>query len=139
MVENTDKPVSGTVIRVEVKVVCSDKSPYTSTSSESLLEGNYRIIASGMDISKYTVKVKDPSKLAYNGGSDVELLKEEDLEISYKAKGQTTPTVLSSSDYEIVSITNNRFIGTATVTVRGKGAYGGTKTFTFKIAARSLK
>lgn len=139
VVKDSDKPVSGTVIRVEVKVVCSDKSPYSSISSESLLEGNYRIIASGMDISKYTVKVKDPSKLAYNGGNDVELLKEEDLEISYKAKGQTTPTVLSSSDYEIVSITNNRFIGTATVTVRGKGAYGGTKTFTFKIAARSLK
>ena len=45
---------------------------------------------------------------------------------------------LGKDDYEIVSISSNRFLGTASVTIRGKGKYGGTNTFKFKIGARSI-
>ena len=49
-------------------------------------------------------------------------------------------TLISGTDYEIVknSYTNNVKKGTASVTIVGKGNYGGTKTVKFKITARKL-
>ena len=131
-----DRPQPGTVIRVAVKVKCSGKSNYTSDAEGTVLTGLYRIIDSGRDISKYTVKVKDPSKLAYAGGDEILPLKGDDLIVSRKVSGKVE--TLTASDYEIVSIKNNRLVGKATVTIRGKGLYGGTKTFTVKIGARSM-
>ncbi len=49
------------------------------------------------------------------------------------------PTILGASDYSIVSITNNTGVGTATLMIRGIGEYGGTKTISLKITAKSLK
>ncbi len=42
-------------------------------------------------------------------------------------------------DFEIVSYTNNKKVGTAKVTVKGIGNYGGTKTLSFKINKRLLE
>ena len=46
--------------------------------------------------------------------------------------------ILKSNDYEIVSITKNKLIGKATVILRGKGSYGGTCKFTFKVTKRNF-
>lgn len=45
---------------------------------------------------------------------------------------------LTEDDYTIVSYVNNRKKGTAKVTIRGIGEYGGTKTINFTIKARKL-
>ncbi len=45
---------------------------------------------------------------------------------------------LHNGDFEIVSYSNNIEQGTATVTLQGIGAYGGTKTVTFKIEKRNM-
>ncbi len=47
-------------------------------------------------------------------------------------------TRLTVDDYEIVSYKNNVAVGNATVVLRGKGNYGGTKTVTFKIKRNSI-
>lgn len=49
-------------------------------------------------------------------------------------------TLIFGTDYEIVenSYANNIKKGTATVTIVGKGNYGGTKTVKFKIKAQKL-
>ena len=48
-------------------------------------------------------------------------------------------TELNNTDYEIIGYSNNTKIGTAKVTIKGVGNYGGTKTVTFKIQAKSAK
>jgi uncharacterized repeat protein (TIGR02543 family) len=47
-------------------------------------------------------------------------------------------TTLSARDYEIVSCTNNLRAGTAKITIKGNGAFKGTKTVNFKIVAKKL-
>ncbi len=137
-ISDTDKVKAGTLIRVVAKVSCSASSFYTSDNTTKTLEGYYKVIDKDKDISKFSARVIDASGLSFDNGKDVSLFKEENIEVSYKAKGKTAPVKLSSSDYEIISIKNNKFIGTASVTIRGKGEYGGTKTFTFRISARSM-
>ncbi|MCR5450159.1 MAG: hypothetical protein K6F23_12290, partial [Solobacterium sp.] len=50
---------------------------------------------------------------------------------------KTTPLELDTH-YEIVGYTNNIKKGTAKVTFRGKGEYGGEKTVSFKIGQRNI-
>ena len=47
-------------------------------------------------------------------------------------------TILKNSEYDIVSIRNNRFIGTVTVEIAGKGKYGGKKKVTLPLNKRKL-
>ena len=58
--------------------------------------------------------------------------------VNTKKYAKSGKTVLDSSDFEIVSYANNVNKGTATVTIKGVGNYGGTKTVTFKITQRSF-
>ncbi len=53
-------------------------------------------------------------------------------------KPKVTVKNLSSKNYT-VSYKNNKKVGTATVTIKGKGNYTGTKTLTFKIKKRYIK
>lgn len=140
VVQATDKVAPGTVIKVNLTVKCSEKSSYTSAENGTVLTGYYRVIDNATNISKFSVKVKDLKKLAYNDSKAVMPLKASDIEISYKKKvgGKNTTIVLDPSDYEIVSISNNKLIGKATVVIRGKNEYGGEKTFSFNIKARSF-
>ncbi|MBR6485847.1 MAG: Ig-like domain-containing protein [Lachnospiraceae bacterium] len=46
---------------------------------------------------------------------------------------------LDPTDYDIAGYENNVNIGTARVTIRGRGKYGGTQTFSFKIARTKMK
>ncbi len=139
-VKATDKVAPGTVIKVNLTVRCSEKSPYISDVNGTTLTGYYRIINTATDISKFTVKIKALNKLAFNDSKAIMPLKSSDLEVTYKKKvgGKNTTVALDSSDYEIVSITNNKLIGKATVVIRGKNEYGGQKTFTFNIKAKSF-
>lgn len=117
----TDRPLSGAVIKITVK----GKGSY-----EGEVTGTFRIIAKGMNISRAKVIVK--SKLYYTGEKIT--LSKGDLEVKMGA------ITLESDQYEILedSYVNNLKQGTAKVTIKGKGEYGGTKTISFKINAQSM-
>ncbi|MBO4919597.1 MAG: InlB B-repeat-containing protein [Erysipelotrichaceae bacterium] len=115
-VRKNDILQANTIINVKVK----GTGNYTGTK-----EGSYRIVDES--IAKATVSIG----VQYYTGKPVVLSKAD-------IKVKLGKTVLSSSDYDIVSYSNNTDPGTATVTIRGKGHYGGSKTVSFKIRQRSL-
>lgn len=119
----------GQIIEARLKVTCPDSSQYTG---EAVLKGYYRVIYSDKDISTATVELKNADALEYSDGDEVIPLKSSDLTVKL---GKVS---LKATDYEIVSVTNNRFVGTATIEIVGKGAYGGRKTATVKIVKRNL-
>ena len=127
---NEDLVTAGTTVEIKLTVTCSERSPYKAGTYT--LSGSYRVLGPGMDITKATVKIKDPSKLSFSNGKAIIPIKDEDLIVKLGKK------TLSTDDYEIISVTGNRFLGTARVKIRGKGSYGGTKAFTFKVCSRPL-
>jgi len=137
---DTEVP-EGALIKVSVVVKCSEKSPYSSASNGTELVGYYRVIEKSKDLSqsKFKATLRNPSKFVYDDGNEVIPLKSEDIFVYYmegKEKVEVSP-----NEYEIVSVTNNTKIGKATVVIRGKHSifgYGGTKTITFNIGAKSL-
>ena len=110
-------------------------SPTEDVSAEAIIEGKGEY--SGKKTLKFTIgperkvksakigKIKDQ---AYTGKA----LKPE-LNITYKGQ-----ELVQGKDYT-VSWKNNKKIGTATVTVTGKGFYIGKKTATFKIVPKAVK
>ncbi len=118
--DNTIIP-TGTVVTATVK----GRGEYYGTISAS-----FRIVSGS--ISKAKVKVANKT---YTGRS-VKLDKEKDF-ISISLGSDP----LSKSDFEIVpgSYVNNEECGTAKVTIRGTGKYGGTKVVSFKIVKKSMK
>ena len=133
-VEDDDIIPAGTVIKVTVTVKVSDKTPKSPyNAGTTTLTGYYKILEKGKDIKSATVKIRDAGKLTYDNAKQIIPLKESDLTVTLNK------TVLKPSDYEIVSVKNNRFPGTATVEIRGTGEYGGTKIFTFKIGVRAIR
>ena len=97
------------------------------------LKGNYagkisktfRIVSASIAKATVTIPVQ------YYTGSTVYLNKS-DIKMKVGTK------VLTENDFDIVSYTGNTYRGTATVTLQGKGEYGGTKTVKFTISQRSL-
>lgn len=134
VVQDLDRVLPGTVIKVEVGVRFSENSPY-SRGGAATLEGYYKVVDSQYDISKSKVTVRNAEKLSFNNGKSVEITAD-DLEVTLKSGNAVR--VLNADDFEIVSVKNNKFLGTASVVLRGVGNYGGTKSFTFKIKAKSL-
>ncbi len=133
----TDKVPAGTTIEVAVPVkISSAKSPYKADKAE--LTGCYKVIDKSMDISKFVVQIKDESKskLSFHNGDEIKLTKH-DLVVGVKSGKTVVP--IDEQYYEIQSITGNRFLGTATITVVGKGNYGGSKKITCKVTAKSMK
>lgn len=114
----TDLIPMGTILRVEVRV--SNPKNYIGKAY-----GLYRIVQA--DISKAKVKV-DPQE--YTG----RMKKPGKDQIHVTLNG----VILGDSDYEIEKYENNVNQGTAKVTIRGIGRYGGTKTVNFKIQKREL-
>ena len=89
------------------------------------MQGEYRIVAGS--IAKASVKVENQ---IYTGepvepGKDAVTVK----------VGKVT---LTADDYDIISYSNNVKKGTATMIIRGKGNYGGTKTVKFTIKSKGL-
>ena len=69
-------------------------------------------------------------------GSEITLSKDQITLTIGKDKNQET---LTEDDYDIVGYKNNIRKGTATVILKGKGKYAGTRNLTFKITARDFK
>ncbi len=109
---------AGTVVTATV----TGKGNYTGSQS-----ANFRVV--GADIAKASVKIGDKS---YTGRPVT--ITEED--IAYIKMGKNID--LTDEDYIIDpdSYVNNINTGTAKVTIKGKGNYGGTKVVSFKIVKR---
>ncbi len=125
-----------TVIKVTVSVLSSGASPYSTGGAKKDISGTYKVIAAAKNIKSVKVALKPGVKTSFNNGEAISITAK-DLIVSIK-QGKVFAGLNENTDYEVVSVKNNRFLGTATVTIKGKGQYGGTKTFTFKIGARSI-
>ncbi len=140
----TDKVPLGTYINVTVSVTCDYKSPYLSKSRGTELKGSYRLVQKGFDIKSAKVSLDQELVKAgffnYKDAESIVPLKVGELIVSMTIKEDNKKVTynLEPAEYEIVSVENNRFLGTAKVTLKGKGRFYGTKTFTFKIGARSF-
>ncbi len=118
-VDKTDIIPVDTVIRVTVKAIAG--SGYTNTVS-----GEYKITKASIVSAKVSIPVQTYT------GKPIKLNKS-DIKVSIKG------ATLGEDDYDIVSYSNNTQKGTAKVTIRGKGNYGGLKTQTFNIKAKGFK
>ena len=116
---------AGSVMKVTVTLAGDN---YEGTISET-----YRILSKDHDISKATFKV---AAKAYTGAF-VELEEKDITKAELKISRVPTP-LKYNVDYEIKGYEKNTNKGTAKVTFVGKGNFGGEKTVTFKIGARSV-
>jgi len=120
VLDKYDTPKAGDVLTVTV----IGKGNYSGEIS-----AKFHINEKGKSLSSAKVTVnKEP---IYNGEKIT--LSKDDLVVKI---GKNT---LTADDYEIIQYKNNLKKGTATVILRGKGLYGGTKKFTFKIKAYTMK
>ena len=119
----------------EIYVIAEAKDTKNLTANTATKPVNFVV---GENIAKAKVKLTVKSK-PYTGAKVT--LKDEDLEVTLKIKGQKTPETLkmSDGDFKIVSYSNNINKGTATAVIQGTGKYSGTKTIKFKITAKEMK
>ncbi len=120
VIDKKDIIPAGTVICVTV----TPKGNYTGEP----LTGEYAIKT--YDISGAAVTI--PAQI-YTG-KPITFDKNDPKQITVKVKGK----VVDPDQFEIVSYQNNVAKGTATVIIRGKDNYGGTKKVTFKINAKKF-
>ncbi len=147
IVSPDDKLKEGTVIELSVTVRIMEyddefrtkQSPYYATGKGYSQEykAYYRVTGTSTNISKATAKIKTGVTFSYKNGALNVPLKSTDIEV-YFTKNKKKQ-YLTEDDYEIVSVTNGILPGTATVTIKGKKFYSGTKKFTFKIDGKDLK
>ncbi|MBR2670388.1 MAG: hypothetical protein IKE36_11405 [Solobacterium sp.] len=102
---------------------------YSGDEDEHWIHMNYRIVTKAKKISSAKVKVNG-SKAVYLG---------DNWDIVPPITVTIGKVILGEEDYEIIDIRNNWLIGTASMTIRGKGEYWGTKKITFKITKTPLK
>lgn len=117
IVSANDIPTKNTIIRVNIE----GKNNFNGSISTV-----YRIIENDISKAKVTIPVQ------YYDGKPVTFTKNQ---IIVTVGGN----VLDNSEFEIESFTSNAKIGNGTVTIKGLGNYGGSKAFTFKIAAKPQK
>lgn len=122
ILDKTARPAAGDRLTVTV----TGKGNYSGE-----IKTSFRIIAKGHNISKAKVKIN--GKFYYTGSRIT--LSKSDLTVSIGN------TVLSQDDYDIIydSYLKNINKGTAKVTIRGKGEYGGTKQVSFRILSQDMK
>ena len=118
---------AGSLIEARVTVTCPESSSYYGTAD---LVARYRVVDKSNWISSAKITFKDTDTFTFAGGNEIIPLKKSDMTVTLKG------VTLSESDYEIVSVTNNKLVGTAKVEIRGKGKFGGTKKQSFKIKKR---
>ena len=104
-------------------------SYYTGDAEKDTVTATFRIVSKMMKDTTVVVKDQDYVK---EGAMPTKA----DIEVTY-GKGKKAVSV-TADEYEIVSITKNNKAGKGTIVLQGKGQYGGTKTATFKIKARSI-
>ncbi|MCR4902033.1 MAG: hypothetical protein K6A23_04180, partial [Butyrivibrio sp.] len=122
---SSDVPDAGDT--VTVTITAKDNSNYTGS-----ITTEYQIYDKSCNIAKAKVSFND--SFEYTGQS----IKPDKDDMTITLKSGKTTTTLTSSDYEIVSYSNNVKAGTAKVTIRGIGDYGGMKTVSFKIQKKSI-
>ena len=108
----------------EVTVKAEGKGAYTGT-----IQTTFRIAAKSFG--GVTGKIEEQTYT----GEEVTLTKDKITLTIGKGKNQVT---LTEDDFEIVGYKNNIKKGTATVILKGKGSYAGTKNVTFKIGAKEF-
>ncbi len=113
---------SGDILPVDtvIGITITGKGNYVNDIS-----GQYRIVKSSIAKAKVTVKQQVYTGVAVKPGKEDIIVK----------VGNTT---LSKNDYEIISYSNNVNKGTATVTLKGTGNYGGVITVKYKIVQRTF-
>ena len=133
-----DKIPAGTKIKVSVNVTLPAGSPYNpgKEAVTKTIEGFYRVVGADIGKVKIAVNEKGAAKLVAGSGKTI-TLEDDDLTVIL-GSGKNMHT-LTSDDYEVVNGTAGAGSGSITVTIAGKGNYGGTKSQTFKIRAKSLK
>ncbi|MDE7321924.1 MAG: type I pullulanase [Lachnospiraceae bacterium] len=124
-VDASGNPEKGAEVTINVKA--TEGSNYEGNVSTT-----FRVIDNNNNISKAVIKVKPQ---VYTGKA-IELEKDDIESITMKIGRDKVN--LTHNDFEIVGYTNNIKKGTAKVTIRGLGEYGGTKTVTFKITAQPM-
>ena len=133
-----DVPAEGTYLRVSVSAL--ETGNYTGTISQT-----YKVIAPAYSLAKATVRfnvkdsegnvsVKKTLTKQYTGSPVT--VSEDELYITIRKN--RSEYVLQPEEYEIISYASNIKKGTAKMTIRGTGDFGGTKTVSFKIAAQKM-
>ncbi len=128
--DGADVPL-GAVIHVGARIEMLNPNYIFTNEDEhdSMIHMNYRMVAKAKKIASAKVKVND-GKPVYLGN---------DWNIVPPVTVTLGKTVLTEDDYEIIDIRNNWLIGTASMTIKGKGEYWGTKKITFKITKTPLQ
>lgn len=125
LVGKNDKIPAGT--KLCVTVTASGKSSYTGTQSADYFVREAKEVK---NIAK--VKIDKIAPQQYTGSAITPAVR------LYEKNGKTK-NYLTSKDYEIIGCYNNTKRGTASILVRGKGAYSGVKRITFKIVQKKIK
>ncbi len=132
-------PAGADSATVYVKVIGAGN--YAGTEPACILTGSYRVVRG--DISKATVDFvyDDTGGKAFKlTGKDVTPGKNgtayaDAIKVTL---GKEKTVLQAGEDYEIVGYENNNKAGSGKIRIRGIGAYGGSKTASFKIGRRSL-
>ena len=120
----------GAVIHVGARVeILNSNYTFISDDEEQWIHMNYRMVAKAKKIASAKVKVNN-GKAVYLG---------DNWNIVPPVTVTLGKVTLTDEDYEIIDIRNNWLIGTASMTIRGKGEYWGTKKITFKITKTPLQ
>lgn len=117
-VGNTDIIPADTPIRITL--TCGSGNLYEGTFT-----GTYRIVAADIKSARVTI----PAQI-YTGSE----IRPDKTQMTVKV----SKVELSAEDYDILSYSNNVKKGKASVTINGKGNYGGTKTVKFTIRAKGF-
>lgn len=125
-------------------VVTFTVKPGTNGYFKGELTGSFRVIAKKAKLSSAKTSSGYHAPKTYTG-SLIQLEKAELDNILFvyrKVPGQNKQVaqyLLSDVDFEVLSYANNRKAGIATVTLKGKGLFGGIRTIRFKITKVTKK
>ena len=116
---------------------------YALTNDGGTSVGTYSVTVAGMG--NYASEASRSYSIVEKDGTTNFTISISNTSVQYNGSAQTptvtvtdgTKTLTNNTDYE-VAYTNHVNVGTATVTVTGKGNYAGTKTATFTITAKPL-
>lgn len=119
-------------IRAGAKIVAVITANGNYKNKQDVVSKPFRILPAGYDISKAIVTIPVQTYTGY----EIKL-KESDIDVKMAKNGSS---LRPGVDYKIDqnSYTKNADKGTATVIINGIGEYGGTKTVSFTIAAKSM-
>ncbi len=111
------------------KVTLEGKKNYSGTKEEVLINIKETLISSA--------KVKVNGTYYYDNGKEVRPSIDK-LEVTL-GSGKNKVTLENGTDFTIAGYGNNEKTGNATITIRGTGKYGGTKTVKFKILPKWMQ